>query len=65
LLDFFSGSGSFGEAAIDLGRKCILIDNNKEALRVMEKRFAGIDVKWINWTPAEECLTPVQERLFA
>jgi len=65
LLDFFSGSGSFGEAAIDLGRKCILIDNNKEALRVMEKRFAEIDVKWINWTPAEECLTPVQERLFA
>ncbi|MFZ1755660.1 MAG: DNA methyltransferase [Caldilineaceae bacterium] len=46
LLDFFAGSGSFGESAIQLGRDCILMDNNPEALQVMEKRFAGVDVQW-------------------
>ncbi len=47
LLDFFAGSGSFGESAIELGRDCILIDSNPEALQVMEKRFVGVDVQWI------------------
>lgn len=51
LMDFFAGSGSFGESAVRLGRKCILVDNNEEAMRVMEKRFAEFDVEWINWTP--------------
>jgi site-specific DNA-methyltransferase (adenine-specific) len=65
LLDFFAGSGSFGEAAIELGRKCILVDNNEDALRVMEKRFAVFDVEWINWTPGKHQGAPVQRRLFA
>jgi len=65
LLDFFAGSGSFGEAGIEFGRKCILIDNNEEALRVMEERFVGRDVEWINWTPQGEHQAPVQEKLFA
>ncbi len=52
LLDFFAGSGTFGEAAVELGRDCLLVDCNEEALRVMERRFATIEVKWINWTPA-------------
>ena len=47
LLDFFAGSGTFGESAIDLKRDCILIDCNREALQVMEKRFVGADVQWI------------------
>ncbi len=47
LLDFFAGSGSFGESANALGRDCILIDSNPEALQVMEKRFVGVDVQWI------------------
>lgn len=64
LLDFFAGSGSFGEAAVELGRKCILVDNNEEALRVMEKRFAKINVEWINWTPETHHSVPVQRRLF-
>ncbi|MBM4148287.1 MAG: site-specific DNA-methyltransferase [Lentisphaerae bacterium] len=51
LLDFFAGSGSFGEAAISHGRRCILADNNPEAMRVMEKRFAQADVEWIGWQP--------------
>ncbi len=64
LLDFFAGSGSFGEAAVELGRKCILVDNNEEALRVMEKRFANIDVEWINWMPETHHSTPAQRSLF-
>lgn len=54
LLDFFAGSGTFGEAATDLGRNCMLVDNNPEALRVMEQRFADRVVQWTNWTPPEK-----------
>lgn len=63
LLDFFAGSGSFGESAVELRRKCILMDANEEALGVMEKRFAEIDVEWNNWTPATQLEAPVQQRL--
>ncbi len=65
LLDFFAGSGSFGEAALELGRRCVLVDNNVEALRVMEKRFERTDVEWVNWTPEVRHDAPVQKRLFA
>jgi site-specific DNA-methyltransferase (adenine-specific) len=64
LLDFFAGSGTFGESAITLGRKCILVDNNPEALRVMEARFTGIDVDWVNWMPTIQHDALVQGRLF-
>lgn len=64
LLDFFAGSGTFGEAALALGRECILVDNNPEALRVMEARFAGADVEWRNWTPSEEYVSTAHGRLF-
>ena len=40
LLDFFAGSGSFGEAAVRNGRSCVLVDVNPEALAVMELRLA-------------------------
>ncbi len=53
LLDFFAGSGTFGEAALELGRRCLLVDNNPDALRVMEKRFAGRRTRWVNWPPDE------------
>jgi len=46
LLDFFAGSGSFGESANELGRDCILIDSNQEAWQVMERRFQERDVEW-------------------
>ncbi len=39
LCDFFAGSGSFGEAAYRLGRNCLLVDNNPQAIDVMKKRF--------------------------
>ena len=40
LLDFFAGSGTLGEAAVLLDRNFILVDNNEEAIRVMEKRLS-------------------------
>ncbi len=40
LLDFFAGSGTLGEAAISQGRDAVLIDNNPQAIEVMQKRFA-------------------------
>jgi site-specific DNA-methyltransferase (adenine-specific) len=39
-MDFFAGSGTFGEAALEFDRKFILVDNNPQALEVMKKRFA-------------------------
>ena len=41
VLDFFAGSGTIGEAALLLGRKFILVDNNPEAMEVMSKRFVS------------------------
>jgi len=40
LLDFFAGSGTFGEAGATLGRSVTLIDNNEDALAVMKRRLA-------------------------
>jgi site-specific DNA-methyltransferase (adenine-specific) len=40
VMDFFAGSGTFGEAALELGRKFILVDSNPEAIEVMQRRFA-------------------------
>ena len=41
LLDFFAGSGTTGAAALELGRRFILVDSNDEAISVMRDRFAG------------------------
>lgn len=40
LLDFFAGSGSFGEAALRHGRSVVLVDENPEAIEVMKRRLA-------------------------
>ena len=42
VLDFFAGSGTTGEAAHQLGRKFILVDNNREAIAVMKKRLRHV-----------------------
>lgn len=44
VMDFFAGSGSFGKAALELGRDCILIDKNPAAIEVMKKRFEGEEI---------------------
>jgi site-specific DNA-methyltransferase (adenine-specific) len=41
LLDFFAGSGSFGDAADRNGRDCVLVDSSATALAVMKRRFKG------------------------
>lgn len=40
VLDFFAGSGSFGEAAARNGRNFTLIDQNPQAIEVMRQRLA-------------------------
>ncbi|MBO4317053.1 MAG: site-specific DNA-methyltransferase [Mailhella sp.] len=47
LLDFFAGSGTFGESAWLNGRSCMLVDNNREAIAVMKRRFAAYPAEWI------------------
>jgi len=52
VLDFFAGSGTTGEACINLGRRFILIDDNPEALEVMAQRFDGLrGIRWIGFDP--------------
>ncbi len=47
VLDIFSGSGTTGQACLNLGRRFFLIDNNPQALETMRRRFAGIpDIQW-------------------
>lgn len=54
VMDFFAGSGTVGESCLQLGRRFILVDNNLEAMQVMNKRFAGIQsIEWVNYPPAE------------
>jgi site-specific DNA-methyltransferase (adenine-specific) len=43
VLDFFAGSGTTGVAAHELGRRFILVDNNPQALKVMQQRLAGVE----------------------
>ena len=57
-MDFFAGSGSFGESAFALGRNCILVDTNPDAIAVMKRRFENIPVEWIG---CDE-ITPVPPR---
>ncbi|KAA3648863.1 MAG: site-specific DNA-methyltransferase [Chloroflexi bacterium] len=47
VLDFFAGSGTTGAAALELGRRCLLIDNNPEAIEVMKARFSELKIEYI------------------
>lgn len=52
VLDFFAGSGTTGEACLALERRFILVDDNREALEVMARRFEGVsDIEWIGFDP--------------
>src|ERR1035437_3081669 len=39
--DFFAGSGTAGAAALELGRRFLLLECNPEAVAVMRRRFGG------------------------
>jgi site-specific DNA-methyltransferase (adenine-specific) len=41
VVDFFAGSGTTGAAALECGRRFILVDHHDEAIAVMRRRFAG------------------------
>jgi len=41
ILDFFAGSGTAGAAALQLNRKFILVDQNPEAIEVMNRRIGA------------------------
>lgn len=52
VLDFFSGSGTTGEVAHELGRKFILVDDNPQALEVMSMRLRQIpNIRWHGFDP--------------
>jgi site-specific DNA-methyltransferase (adenine-specific) len=54
-MDFFAGSGTTGAACMELGRRFILVDDNREALRVMAQRFTSMtDIEWIGFDPQEK-----------
>ncbi len=46
VMDFFAGSGSFGEAAAQEGRRFILADNNPQAIKIMRRRLAAYKVRY-------------------
>lgn len=53
ILDFFAGSGTTGAACLELGRRFVLVDNNREAVQTMARRFAGEpDIAWHNYDAA-------------
>jgi site-specific DNA-methyltransferase (adenine-specific) len=55
VLDFFAGSGTTGAACLEAGRRFLLVDDNLEALRVMERRFAGREeITWHGYVPREQ-----------
>ncbi len=43
MLDFFAGSGTTGAAALESGRRFVLVDASEDAIAIMKKRFAGTD----------------------
>lgn len=64
VMDFFAGSGSFGEAAVQLDRRFVLIDNNPEAIEVMKKRLSKYPgVAFEDSRPIMRVAVPSQEQI--
>lgn len=52
VLDFFAGSGTIGEVCLELGRRFILVDNNPQAMAVMQERFSDVNsIEWVGVQP--------------
>ncbi len=58
IVDFFAGSGTTGAAALELGRRFLLVDSNPEAIAVMRQRFAAVTYA----NPVEFTVHPVGEQ---
>jgi len=66
ILDFFAGSGTTGAAALEFGRRFILVDSNPEALAVMARRFDGVEgIEWVGYDPAPHQQVVRQRTLFS
>ncbi len=64
LLDFFAGSGGFGEAALEAGRSVQLVDCNPEAVTVMRRRLARFNLVVEGVSETEEAVpSPTQPGL--
>jgi len=48
VLDFFAGSGTTGAVATALGRRFVLVDQNPDAVAIIEKRLgsSAVSVRW-------------------
>jgi site-specific DNA-methyltransferase (adenine-specific) len=54
VLDCFAGSGTTGAACLALGRRFLLVDSSRQALRTMARRFAGVDgIRWVGFDPQQ------------
>jgi site-specific DNA-methyltransferase (adenine-specific) len=52
VFDFFAGSGTTAQACIESGRRFLLVDDNEQAMRVMARRFAGVEgIRWVGSDP--------------
>jgi site-specific DNA-methyltransferase (adenine-specific) len=53
VLDFFAGSGTTGFSCYKLQRQFILMDNSRQSLDVMSRRFSEIpNIEWIGYIPS-------------
>jgi site-specific DNA-methyltransferase (adenine-specific) len=60
VLDYFAGSGTTGAAALALGRRFHLIDDNPQAAAVMAARFAAVpDVEYVGFSPTSYQLSAI------
>lgn len=65
VLDFFAGSGTTGAAALELGRRFVLVDHHPEALAVMARRLGGVEgIEWVGFDPTPHLERPAQGLLF-
>ena len=61
LLDFFAGSGTWGEAAALHNRSSILIDNNIPTIKIIMERLAFYGIELINVDYAALCTHQINE----
>jgi len=54
VLDFFAGSGTTGEAALQNGRSVVLVDSNPEAVKAMAKRLSFAKPRFHGYAPTPE-----------
>jgi len=46
-LDFFCGSGTFGVACKELGRKFLLVDQNPQAIKIIKRRLGTKNIRYL------------------